>query len=47
MFACFVDFGKAFDNVNYWKLLNKCWTMGWMLDWFSCWHIGTFIRKLL
>ena len=23
VFACFVDFSKAFDNVNYWKLFNK------------------------
>ena len=21
--ACFIDFSKAFDNVNYWKLFNK------------------------
>ena len=21
--ACFVDFSKAFDKVNYWKLFNK------------------------
>ena len=47
VFACFVDFRKAFDNVNCWKLFNYCWTMVWMLDWFSCWHIGTLIRKLL
>jgi hypothetical protein len=23
VFACFVDFSKAFDRVNYWKLFNK------------------------
>jgi len=23
VFACFVDFSKAFDTVNYWKLFNK------------------------
>ena len=23
VFVCFVDFSKAFDNVNYWKLFNK------------------------
>lgn len=23
VFACFVDFSKAFDKVNYWKLFNK------------------------
>jgi len=23
LFACFVDFRKAFDNVNYWKLFNQ------------------------
>ena len=23
MFGCFVDFSKAFDRVNYWKLFNK------------------------
>ena len=23
MFACFVDFRKAFDNVNYWKVFNQ------------------------
>ena len=22
-FVCFVDFSKAFDKVNYWKLFNK------------------------
>jgi len=22
-FTCFVDFSKAFDNVNYWKLFRK------------------------
>ena len=27
VFACFVDFRKAFDNVNCWKLFNYCWTM--------------------
>jgi hypothetical protein len=21
--VCFVDFSKAFDKINYWKLLNK------------------------
>ena len=24
VFACFVDFVKAFDYVNYWKLLSFC-----------------------
>jgi len=23
VFGCFVDFSKAFDRVNYWKLFNK------------------------
>ena len=23
VFTCFVDFRKAFDRVNYWKLFNK------------------------
>ena len=23
VFACFIDFSKAFDKVNYWKLFNK------------------------
>jgi len=23
VFTCFVDFSKAFDKVNYWKLFNK------------------------
>jgi len=23
VFGCFVDFSKAFDGVNYWKLFNK------------------------
>jgi len=23
VFVCFIDFSNAFDNVNYWKLLNK------------------------
>jgi len=23
VFACFMDFSKAFDKVNYWKLFNK------------------------
>ena len=23
VFVCFIDFSKAFDKVNYWKLLNK------------------------
>ena len=23
VFSCFVDFSKAFDNVNYWKLFSK------------------------
>jgi hypothetical protein len=23
LFVCFIDFSKAFDKVNYWKLLNK------------------------
>ena len=23
VFVCFVDFSKAFDKVNYWKLFNK------------------------
>ena len=23
LFTCFVDFSKAFDSVNYWKLFNK------------------------
>ena len=23
MFACFVDFSKAFDNVNFWQLFCK------------------------
>jgi len=23
VFACFIDYNKAFDNVNYWKLFNK------------------------
>jgi hypothetical protein len=23
VFVCFIDFSKAFDKVNYWKLFNK------------------------
>jgi len=23
VFACFIDYNKAFDSVNYWKLFNK------------------------
>ena len=23
MFACFIDFSKAFDRVSYWKLFHK------------------------
>ena len=27
MFTCFVDFSKAFDKVNYWKLFGKLLTI--------------------
>ena len=27
VFVCFIDFPKAVDKVNYWKLLNSYWTM--------------------
>ena len=31
MFGCFVDFSKAFDRVNYWKLFSQLLDDGVML----------------
>ena len=42
VFACFVDFSKAFDKVNYWKLFNKllddsidCDIVAFLAKWYS------------
>ncbi len=40
VFACFVDFNKAFDSVNYWRLFSK------MLDLFSDSKVHGFVRLL-
>jgi hypothetical protein len=40
VFACFVDFNKAFDNVDYWLLFSK------MLDLFTDIKVHSFVRLL-
>ena len=46
VFACFIDFSKAFDKVNYWKLFNKllddkidCRVIGTIAFWYSHQHV--------
>jgi len=47
VFACFIDFKKAFDRVNYWKLFNKLIDDGISVDivamlsyWYSHQHVN-------
>jgi len=42
VFTCFVDFTKAFDNVNYWKLFHKLLDDGtdvYLVRLFAFWYI--------
>ena len=41
VFACFVDFNKAFDSVNYWKLFQKLLDDGvsyFIVNLLAYWH---------
>ena len=41
VFTCFVDFSKAFDRVNYWKLLIKLLNDNVDYSISECWHMPT------
>ena len=47
VFACFIDYSKAFDSVNYWKLFSKLLDDGEIVLLLIFWHSGIVIRLLL
>ena len=51
VFTCFIDFAKAFDRVNYWKLFNKLFDDGTnssviavLAYWYSHQQVGLCVR---